>query len=173
MWQKAVSAIQTRNYGNICYLIDGPPGTGKTTTIVEAVTQLAKDPAFLGTILVVAPSDPAADTLVKSLRGHFIPRAMLRLNEFSRTFSEVPEELLPYSWVDNEIFSLPPFINLMSYRIVVTTCMGAKMLVDARVTNRDLVSLLKIWIRLPWITANPRGIVLPMSDTNVTTSRRR
>ena len=108
--------------------------------MVEAVTQLAKDPAFLGTILVVAPSDPAADTLVKFLSHHFDPRAMLRLNEFSRTFGEVPEELLPYSYVDNEIFSLPPFIALMSYRIVVTNCMGAEMLVKARVTNRDLVS---------------------------------
>ena len=142
MWQKAVSAIQTRDYGNICYLVNGPPGTGKTTTIVEAVTHLAKDPAFPGTILVVAPSDPAADTLVKSLRENFDRRAMLRLNEFSRTFSEVPGELLPYSWIDGEIFSLPPFIVLMSYRIVVTTCIGAEMLVNARVTNRDLVSLL-------------------------------
>ena len=122
--------------------------------MVEAVTQLAKDPAFLGTILVVAPSDPAADTLAKSLRGHFDLHAMLRLNEFSRTFSEVPAELLSYSCIDDNIFSLPRFDILMSYRIVVTTCIGAEMLVNARVTNRDLVSLFTILFFLQWITVH-------------------
>lgn len=34
--QKAVDTILQQNYGNVPYLISGPPGTGKTKTIVEA-----------------------------------------------------------------------------------------------------------------------------------------
>lgn len=33
--QKAVDTILRQNYGNVPYLISGPPGTGKTKTIVE------------------------------------------------------------------------------------------------------------------------------------------
>lgn len=138
--QKAVSAIQARNYGSVCYIINGPPGTGKTKTIVEAVTQLAKDTDFSGSILICAPSSAAADTLALRLRALFAPHAMFRLNEFSRTFAEVPQELLPHCYIENNIFSLPPFKDLMSYRIVVATCQSTEMLVKARLTNRDLVS---------------------------------
>ena len=139
--QKAVSAIQSRTYGSICYLINGPPGTGKTKTIVESVTQLANDSDFVGTILLCAPSDPAADTLASRLKAFFGPETMLRLNEYSRTFAEVPQDLLSYCYVDQDIFNIPPFKLLMSYKIVITTCRGAEILIQARVTNRDLVSL--------------------------------
>lgn len=68
---------------------------------------------------------------------------MFRLNEFSRTFAEVPQELMPYCFVEDNIFSLFPLPILMSHKIVVTTCWGADILVQARVTNRDIVSLQK------------------------------
>ena len=66
---------------------------------------------------------------------------MLRLNHFSRTFAEVPQELLPYCFVENDKFGLPPFPDLMAYKVIVTTCQGADVLVQARVTNRDLLAL--------------------------------
>ena len=131
------------NYGNICFLIHGPPGTGKTKTVVETVAQLANDDAFSGSILLCAPSDPAADTLALRLSVYFNPQTMFRLNEFSRTFAEVPQELLTYCYVEDNIFSLPPLPRLMSFKIVITTCRGADVLINARVTNRDLVSLQK------------------------------
>ena len=135
-----MAAIQSRDYGSICYLVNGPPGTGKTKTTVEAVTQLANDPGFPGSILVCAPSDQAADTLALRLKAYFAPAAMFRLNEFSRTFAEIPQELLPYCYIDKNIFGLPPFNVLMALKVVVTTCQGAEMLVKARISNRDLVS---------------------------------
>lgn len=65
---------------------------------------------------------------------------MFRLNDFSRTFAEVPEELLPYCYVENDIFSLPTLKELMACRIVISTCRAADALIQARVTNRNLVN---------------------------------
>lgn len=140
-WQKAVNAVQHRTYGIMCYLIHGPPGTGKTKTICEIVLQLGKDLTFRGSILLCAASNTAADILALRLRHFFEPGVLLRLNELSRTFAEVPQELLPYCWVEQDMFNLPPFPKLMAYKIIIVTCQGADALVQARVTNGDLISL--------------------------------
>lgn len=66
---------------------------------------------------------------------------MLRLNDHSRTFTEVPEKLLAYCCIRNNLFNLPPFPDLAGYEVVVTTCRGADILIQARITNRDLLSL--------------------------------
>lgn len=66
---------------------------------------------------------------------------MFRLNDYSRTFAEVPQELLPYCYVQDDIFNLPPLPELMSCKIVISTCRTTDVLVQARVTNRDLVTL--------------------------------
>lgn len=133
--------MQSKNYGDFCYLLDGPPGTGKTKTMCEIVAQLGIDTNFHGSILLCAPSNPAADTLALRLRTYFEPTSLLRLNDFSRTFAEVPQELLSYCYIKDDLFNLPPLSMLMGYKVVVTTCQAADILVQARVTNRDLTSL--------------------------------
>ncbi|KAL8948945.1 MAG: hypothetical protein Q9222_004910 [Ikaeria aurantiellina] len=139
--QKAVDGVLTRAYGSVPFLVNGPPGTGKTKTMVEIVTQMAFDPNNEGAILLCAPSDSAADTLALRLRTHLEPKVMFRLNDFSRTFAEVPQEILPYCYVDQDIFNIPPLPELMSCKVVIATCRAADVLVQARVTNRDLVAL--------------------------------
>jgi superfamily I DNA and/or RNA helicase len=59
--QKAVAAI-TRNT-NIT-IVHGPPGTGKTTTLIEAIIQLIKAGEK---VLVSAPSNTAVDNIAKGL----------------------------------------------------------------------------------------------------------
>ncbi|KAL8921067.1 MAG: hypothetical protein Q9172_004221 [Xanthocarpia lactea] len=140
-FKKAVDSVLSRSYGNVPFLVNGPPGTGKTKTMVEIVTQMAFDPENEGAILVCAPSDSAADTLALRLRYHFEPKVMFRLNDFSRTFAEVPQELLPYCYVQSDIFHLPPLPELMACKVVIATCRAADVLVQARVTNGDLVAL--------------------------------
>ncbi|KAL8688606.1 MAG: hypothetical protein Q9218_005526 [Villophora microphyllina] len=139
--KKAVDAVLTNSHGNVPFLVHGPPGTGKTKTMVEMVTQLAFDAENEGTILVCAPSDSAADTLTLRLRAHFEPKVLFRLNDFSRTFAEVPQQILPYCYVQDDVFNLPPLPELMNCKIVVATCHATDALVQARVTNRDLVAL--------------------------------
>ncbi|KAK3055742.1 hypothetical protein LTS18_011781, partial [Coniosporium uncinatum] len=135
---KAIESICKHNYGDIPYLISGPPGTGKTKTLVEIALQLIRHTSGVSHILVCAPSDPAADTLAQRLRHWLGPAKMLRLNAFQRTFAEVSGELLPYCYVQNDRFGIPPFRELMGFSIVVTTCRDAAMLVHAHVTNQDL-----------------------------------
>ena len=103
--------------------------------------QLSHDSLFKGSILLCAPSNSAADTLALRLRAHLGPKKMLRLNSFSRTFAEVPQELLPYCYVMDDRFNIPPFEELMLLKVVITTCKDADMLVQAKVSNRDLLAL--------------------------------
>ena len=149
--QKAIHAVLDSSYGNVAYLVFGPPGSGKSKTIVETTMQLLQKSQHLARghrdthqaphILLCAPSDSAADTLASRLASRLTPAELFRLNGWSRSFPEVPGRLLPYSYVDNELFSLPSFDTLMSYKVVVTTCRDADMLVQARLTNQDLSHL--------------------------------
>lgn len=136
--QKAIESICSHNYGTLPFLISGPPGTGKTKTLVETALQLINNVDNVSHILLCAPSDPAADILVQRLRAHFEPAQLLRLNRPSRTFAEVPDDVLPLCCISQEMFYLPPFKDLMSYKIVVTTCRDASILMYSRMTNRDL-----------------------------------
>ncbi|KAF8471155.1 hypothetical protein BDZ91DRAFT_514668 [Kalaharituber pfeilii] len=87
--QKAVDAILEQNYGTVPYLISGPPGTGKTKTIVEAALQLIFAPATQRShILLCAPSNQAADTLAQRLIKHLSPKVLFRMNNCSRSFAE-------------------------------------------------------------------------------------
>ncbi|RVX74590.1 hypothetical protein B0A52_01716 [Exophiala mesophila] len=144
--QKAVAAVVADRYGMVPYLISGPPGTGKTKTIVEMALQLVarkKSAAVHPHLLICAPSDAAADTLALRLSLWLDRTRLFRLNSWTRSFAEVPDKLILYSYTDsnNSLFSLPPFGQLMSYSVVVTTCRDANILIEARLTNKDLAEL--------------------------------
>ncbi|KAL2358548.1 P-loop containing nucleoside triphosphate hydrolase protein [Cryomyces antarcticus] len=135
---KAVDSIKKRDYGDLPFIISGPPGTGKTKTLVETALQLLNSDQEIDHMVVCAPSDAAADTLAQRLRVHLKPPELLRLNAPSRTFEEVPEALLAYCFVEDATFSLPPLPVLLHYKIIVTTCRDAGILLWAKATNRDL-----------------------------------
>uniref|UniRef100_A0A8C7LRI8 RNA helicase n=1 Tax=Oncorhynchus mykiss TaxID=8022 RepID=A0A8C7LRI8_ONCMY len=74
------------------YLVFGPPGTGKTITLVEAMNQEKSgtggvDP--LCHILACAPSNSASDLLCERLLGHMDPHCVYRLYASSRPLSTV------------------------------------------------------------------------------------
>ncbi|KAL0952433.1 hypothetical protein HGRIS_006704 [Hohenbuehelia grisea] len=135
-WQHAITSV-TLHQSPVPYLVSGPPGTGKTRTMVELVVQLTRlQPEAC--ILLCAPSNPATDTLVLRLSETLQPNEMLRLNDEHRTFAEVPSKIMPYCYIENDHFALPAWRDLMRYRVVVTSCLDASILVRARCTNRAL-----------------------------------
>ena len=136
--KKSIESICSQNYGTLPFLISGPPGTGKTKTLVEVALQLVKSVHGVSHVLFCAPSDPAADMIVQRISSYFNSTELLRLNRSSRAFAEVPGSVLPFCCVSENHFDIPRFNQLMACKLIVTTCRDASLLLHSRVTNTDL-----------------------------------
>uniref|UniRef100_A0A4W6DP67 RNA helicase n=1 Tax=Lates calcarifer TaxID=8187 RepID=A0A4W6DP67_LATCA len=110
------------------YLVFGPPGTGKTVTLVEAIKQIEKTQASCH-ILACAPSNSAADLLCQKILDHVDDRKVYRMYASSRDPNCVPEQLKACSNLVGECYTFPPKEELMEYRIMVTTLLTAGRLV--------------------------------------------
>ena len=100
--QQAVKAI-LQNEDII--IVHGPPGTGKTTTLIEAIVKLIKNGEK---VLVSAPSNTAVDNIAKGLIQQNI--RLLRVGNASKTdeaiFAHTPEGRLANSKQQKEIKQL-------------------------------------------------------------------
>lgn len=77
--RRAVAAVITLAPSRTPVAIFGPPGTGKTVTIVEAVLQVLRS-STCGTVLLCAPQNFSCDTLCSRLLAAEVDaRSMLRL----------------------------------------------------------------------------------------------
>ncbi|KAG5635252.1 hypothetical protein H0H81_011938, partial [Sphagnurus paluster] len=131
--QRLAASSIALHWSPVPYLISGPPGTGKTRTVVETVLQILRiQPEAC--ILLCAPSNSATDTLVLRLHRFLEPKEMLRLNDQNRTFAEVPIKLAQYCYVENDKFAIPPWKQLMQYRLVCTN--KALMRLEEEVTQK-------------------------------------
>ncbi|KAG9001269.1 hypothetical protein FRB93_012196 [Tulasnella sp. JGI-2019a] len=121
---QAVAAILKQDPGSVPFVVFGPPGTGKTVTIVEAIHQLVyRDPNVH--ILACAPSNSAADLIAERLTGLGSSR-LFRLNAPFRSVRDLPDVLAPYSCVDTSgRFSVVSKKALANYNVVVCTCISA------------------------------------------------
>lgn len=113
------------------YIVFGPPGTGKTVTLVEAIKQVVK---LLpkAHILACAPSNSGADLLCQRLQTH-LPRDIYRLLAPSRDIRLVPEDIKSCcNWDEkNRQFVFPAKKHLQEYRVLITTLITASRLVSA------------------------------------------
>ena len=100
--QRAVTAI-TQN--EKITIVHGPPGTGKTTTLIEAILQLTKTGEK---VLVSAPSNTAVDNIAKGLIAKNV--RVLRVGNTSKVdetiFSHTPEGRLANGGQQKEIKDL-------------------------------------------------------------------
>ena len=74
---RAVSSIVQGGLSGIPYVIFGPPGTGKTVTISEAIKQIWRLKSD-SHIVAAAPSNSAADLLAKKLIENIPKTQILR-----------------------------------------------------------------------------------------------
>ncbi|XP_004297116.1 PREDICTED: probable RNA helicase SDE3 [Fragaria vesca subsp. vesca] len=115
------------------FVIHGPPGTGKTMTLVEAVLQLYKRKAK-ARILICAPSNSAADHVLEKLLNEkadvvIKKNEIFRLNAPSRPLEDIKPEYIKFCFSnDDNIFSCPPPKALRRYRIIISTYMSASLL---------------------------------------------
>ncbi|KIO33705.1 hypothetical protein M407DRAFT_13658 [Tulasnella calospora MUT 4182] len=124
---QAVTAITKLPSGAIPFIVFGPPGTGKTVTLVEAILQVLHQVPW-AMILVCAPSNNAADIISERLRMFLYPSQLFRLNAPSRA-KDLPRALETYSLrYEDGSFMIPSLIALMQYRIVVSTCASSSLL---------------------------------------------
>ncbi|XP_063539362.1 RNA helicase Mov10l1-like [Cydia strobilella] len=111
------------------YMVHGPPGTGKTMTIVEAIIQIVQY-SSKNRVMVCTDSNMAADhialMLLKYNKELNINNFILRANSQTRVWSVMPSELAPVSngtKYENS-YSVSNYA-LSSYRVVVTTLLHA------------------------------------------------
>jgi superfamily I DNA and/or RNA helicase len=86
-----INAIQAILDQPLITVLHGPPGTGKTTTLVEAIYQKVK---LKEKILVAAPSNNAVDLIVEKLSNLNVK--VLRIGHLSRINQEVVSHTLEY-----------------------------------------------------------------------------
>ncbi|KAL0625572.1 RNA helicase Mov10l1 [Plecturocebus cupreus] len=113
----AVRRILSGDCRPLPYILFGPPGTGKTVTIIEAVLQVhfaLPD----SRILVCAPSNSAADLVCLRLHESRVlrPAAMVRVNATCRLEEIVIDAVKPYCRDGEDIWKASRF------RIIITTC---------------------------------------------------
>ncbi|XP_041952751.1 putative helicase mov-10-B.1 isoform X1 [Alosa sapidissima] len=111
------------------YLLFGPPGTGKTVTVVEAIKQLYDSPSC-SHILACAPSNSAADLLCERILEHVDKGQVYRLYASSRDPKTIPQPLRDRCNLSGDGFVFPCKEELMKYKILVTTVVTAGRLVS-------------------------------------------
>ncbi|KAK3919161.1 Putative helicase mov-10-B.1 [Frankliniella fusca] len=147
--QAAVRNIVHNSSQNSPYLVFGPPGTGKTVTLVEAILQLW-DPSRKKTrILVCAPSNSAADEVTTRLLDKIcnmqpqvvgqeaLKQHILRMCAMSRSQDMMPSKFIELGITnhdprDGEVY-FPPKRVIMKYDIVISTFANISKLVLAEI----------------------------------------
>ena len=123
----AVASILQASHRPYPFLVFGPPGTGKTTTLVEAILQRVKLDQRIK-VLVCAQTNTAADVLCSRLT-QLNTSEMLRLTARTRKPSDVEPRVLPYTYSEQGEFVVPPLATIEEKRVVVATLsMAAKLI---------------------------------------------
>lgn len=121
---QAVTSIAKLPPGSPTFIIFGPFGTGKTSTMIEAMLQVL-DLNARARILACAPSNSAADLIVTRLSGELDNEKMFRFMAPSRYKDQVPDDVRPYTYLKDAIHFGVPISRIKHFKVVVSTCVSA------------------------------------------------
>ncbi|KAM4038170.1 RNA helicase Mov10l1 isoform 3-T3 [Anomaloglossus baeobatrachus] len=118
----AVTRILSGDCRPTPYILFGPPGTGKTVTVIEAILQIHYALPD-SRILVCAPSNSAADLVCLRLHesGQLERGSMVRVNASRRQEETINDIVKPYCGPGEDIQKASRF------RIIISTCSSAGM----------------------------------------------
>lgn len=119
-------------------ILHGPPGTGKTRTLVAAIAEIVHDTKE--NILVLAHSNSACDVITKRLIEVLPPSLIFRL--YAKSFKEeaVDPKIMPICNFRGGEFQLPSLKYLYQFRVLVTTLLTAGSLMRSRGEDEDFDS---------------------------------
>lgn len=141
--KEAITQILRGETRPMPYIIFGPPGTGKTSTLIELILQTYKNIGG-SRIIVCAPSNSAANLITQRL----FESKQLRMGEFVRIVGinsiereQVPDELHPYCAIadiatpntveenthirtSSGLILNTNSVALSAYKIIISTCMS-------------------------------------------------
>ncbi|MEW5312364.1 MAG: hypothetical protein WDW38_004005 [Sanguina aurantia] len=123
MQRTAVQNVFAGAHHPFPYIVFGPPGTGKTSVLVEAALQLlAWVPS--SRLLLCAPSNSAADQLASRMLAVRPRSELMRVYAYQKCSKAVPPELLEIAPMKNDSFvvPLPADITRPGLRCVIATC---------------------------------------------------
>ncbi|CAG4986430.1 unnamed protein product [Colias eurytheme] len=127
--RSAVEHMVSGTSGLAPYIVFGPPGTGKTMTIVEAILQIVARNTK-NRVLVCTNSNMAADHVALMLLQFHkklnINNFLFRANSQSREWTMMPPELAPVSnGTSYDSFYPVSNVHVAQYRVLVTTLLHA------------------------------------------------
>jgi len=135
--QRLVQRVLTGHADGAPHVLFGPPGTGKTMTLVELTLHLYR---ARKRVLLCAPAPFAADLLcsrIAAMESTITKADMARVNDPRRTTAEVKSDVLPfcsYSFVttpgDESRFGMPPD-GQRTHLLWVASCSSAALIRDA------------------------------------------
>uniref|UniRef100_A0A8C5BSX3 RNA helicase n=1 Tax=Gadus morhua TaxID=8049 RepID=A0A8C5BSX3_GADMO len=127
---KAVQHIVAGSSKPAPYLVFGPPGTGKTVTVVEAIKQIEKTQKLCH-ILACAPSNSASDLLCKKILEHVEERKVYRMYAKECDCITCCTCMCSQACSNRtgDVYMYPSKEDLLNYTIIVTTLCTAGRLV--------------------------------------------
>ncbi|KAL3117259.1 hypothetical protein niasHT_007662 [Heterodera trifolii] len=134
--KNAIYSILSKAHHPWPFILFGPPGTGKTITLIESIRHLVLQ-SDQNRILVCTPSKMAADNFAEALLDHdFLePKYVFRMHSLSTMAYNRNKRLDCISYLakeaKNRFFGIPDRHNLKMFRVIISTLSTSSYLVSA------------------------------------------
>lgn len=134
--KNAIFSIVNKEHHPWPFVLFGPPGTGKTITLVESIRHLVFQ-SSQNRILVCTPSKMAADNFAEALLQHdFLEhKYIFRMHSLSTMAHNRNKKLDTISYLAKEakhrFFGIPDRLNLKMFRVIITTLATSSYLILA------------------------------------------